>query len=228
MEQGVRAIVVARGGYGLSRIVHAVDWSMLRRHPRWITGFSDVTALHVEAAKQGVASLHCSNLTALGRADATARSSFIAALETPIRQRCWNGLRVLHHGCAAGTLFGGNLALLHASAAAGRLHIPLGSVLFFEDIGERPYRIDRMLTTLAVGGHFDRIVAVVAGQFTDCTPGLDGTTVAEVVSDCFTRYSVPVLFGAPVGHGRQNEPMVLGGSAEVFADGQAGRVLLGG
>ena len=213
----VAAILAARGGYGANRFAHGVDFTGLRARPRWIIGFSDVTALHVEAARAGVASLHACHLTAVGRGDARARAGLVDALEAPTRTRAFTGLRTLVPGSARGPLFGGNLTMLHACAAAGRLAIPEGAVLFFEDVTERPYRIDRMLTTLALGGWLDRVRAFVACDFTQCDPGPDKVTVADVVRERLGGLGVPVVTGAPVGHGLVNEPVVVGAPTLVDA-----------
>jgi muramoyltetrapeptide carboxypeptidase len=155
-DPDVAAILAARGGYGANRFVHGVDFAGLRARPRWIIGFSDITALHVEASRVGVASLHACHLTALGRSDGRARAGLLQALEDPLGTRVFDGLRaIVAPGRAEGPLFGGNLTMLHACAAAGRLVVPEGAIVFLEDVTERPYRIDRMLTTLAVGGHLE-------------------------------------------------------------------------
>ncbi|MCL2825521.1 MAG: LD-carboxypeptidase, partial [Polyangiaceae bacterium] len=147
-----KAIVAVRGGYGLHRIAHRIDWTALRTNPKWLVGFSDATVLHVEAAKVGVASLHATMVAGLGRGNDLARTQWIASITHPLHARRWSGLEVLRSGCAEGTSFGGNITVLHACAASGRLRIPPNSILFIEDVGEKPYRIDRMLTTLRVGG----------------------------------------------------------------------------
>jgi muramoyltetrapeptide carboxypeptidase len=216
-DPDVRAIVAARGGYGASRFVHAIDWAAFRAAPRWIVGFSDVTALHVEASRVGVATMHACHLTALGRSDARARCELIRALEAPREPRAFEGLRTLRAGFAEGTLFGGNLTLLHACAAAGRLVVPEGAVVFLEDVTERPYRIDRMLTTLEVGGHFARASAFALGDFTACDPGPDGVSVERVLAERLTRLGVPVIAGLPIGHDTRNEPVVLGARACIDA-----------
>ncbi len=212
-EPGVAAVLCARGGYGASRFAHRIDWSLLRRHPRWLCGFSDVTALHVEAAAAGVASLHACNVGALGRSDARTRAALIDQLEAPRRPRRFDGLTCLRPGTAEGTLFGGNLTLLHACAAAGRLRLPERCVLLVEDVGELPYRVDRMLTTLVVGGHLGRVTGVVAGDFTDCRPGRDGRSIRDVIDAVLSPLGIPIATGLPVGHGLVNEPLVLGAPA---------------
>lgn len=224
----VKAILVARGGYGLSRIVHRVDWTQLRAAPRWLVGFSDVTAMHVEAARVGIMSMHACHVGALGRADAALRAGMVGALEAPLSPRRWDGLRSARAGRAEGPWFGGNLTLLHACAAAGRLEVPEGAVLLLEDVTERPYRIDRMLTTLDAGGHFDRVSAFVLGEFVGCEPGADGVRVEDVLVERLIGRGVPVVLGAPVGHGRINEPVPLGARAVVEAGRDDASVRWGG
>jgi muramoyltetrapeptide carboxypeptidase len=215
-DDDVAALVAARGGYGASQLVHHVDWSVLRARPKWIVGFSDVTALHLEATHVRVASLHAPHLTAFGQGWSATHEAVFAALERPFH-RAFDGLDVLCAGAAAGPLVGGNLTLVHAQAAAGRLALPRGAVVLLEDVTERPYRIDRMLTTLLAGGHLAGAAAFVLGEFTDCGPGPDGVTLERVLRATLGQLGVPVLSGAPVGHGRRNEPVVLGAHAEVEA-----------
>ncbi len=218
LDPEVRLVLAARGGYGASRIVHAIDWSVLREHPRWIAGFSDVTALHVEAAAVGVASLHAAHLTALGRADLPLRQALFDAFESPTMPRRHHGLTTLRPGIARGPAFGGNLTVLHACAAAGRLFVPAGAIVVLEDVTERPYRIDRALSTLIVGGHLARAAGFALGDFTACDPGPDGVTAEEVLRERLGSLGVPVVAGLPVGHARRNDPIVLGLPARIEAD----------
>jgi muramoyltetrapeptide carboxypeptidase len=225
-EPEVGAIFCARGGYGSSRFVHRIDWSLLGRRPRWIVGFSDVTVLHVEAARQGVASIHGPNLTGLGRGCARTRAEMLAVLEHAERPRLLEGLQGLCSGHAEGPLFGGNLTLLHACAAADRLIVPAGAVLLVEDVGEQPYRLDRMLSSLGAAGHLARLSAVVVGELTHCDAAADGVTAADVLTELLVPLGVPVVTGMPVGHGRDNLPVVLGGHARVRAEGGRAQVEL--
>jgi muramoyltetrapeptide carboxypeptidase len=227
-DPGVKCIVAARGGYGASRFIHTVAWSALAASPRWIVGFSDVTALHVEAARAGVASIHGAHLTALGRGDHRARAAFTDVVEAPLRARSFSHLGTLVSGLASGPLFGGNLTLLHACAAAGRLLMPRGCVLFLEDVTERPYRVDRMLTTLAIGGHFDHVSGVVLGDFTQCDPGSDGVTIETVLAERLGALGVPVACGLPAGHGGRNEPLVFGARATLDASAGGATLVVGG
>jgi muramoyltetrapeptide carboxypeptidase len=226
-EPGVGAIFCARGGYGASRIVHAIDWQALRAAPRWLVGFSDFTACHLEAAAVGVASIHGPNMTGLGRGDGWARARLLELLERPATTR-HAPLTVLAPGSAGGPLFGGNLTLIHAAAAAGRLVVPKGAVLLLEEVGERSYRIDRMLTTLIVGEHLREVAAVVIGELDRC----DGSPSAlDVMAERLATLGVPVVAGVPVGHGVRNDPLRLGCRAfvEASADerGAGGSLVVG-
>lgn len=215
----VRAVVAARGGYGLTRITQAASLSRLAEDPKWIVGFSDVTALHVECARYGIASIHAHNCAGLGRGDALGRAALIDALEHPSRPRTFDALETWQGGSARGPLFGGNLTVLFTLAAAGRLFVPDGAVLFIEDVTESAYRLDRMLSALLVAGALDRVAAVAVGELTDCPAGPHGIPAEVAVRERLADLGVPVVAGVPAGHGRNNAPLVLGAPARV-ADGR--------
>lgn len=211
----IRAILAARGGYGASRFVHDLDFGAFEAAPKWVAGFSDLTALHAELGARGFASVHGPTVANVGRSDARARAELTRALEDPRASRVFDGLRPVAPGAATGLLTGGNLTLLHACAAAGKLRMPDQAILFLEDIGEKPFRVDRMLTTLRVGGHLARVRGVVVGDFTGCEPNVDGVTVADVVRDCLGSLGIPVAAGMPCGHDVRNDALVLGALASL-------------
>ncbi len=221
----LRAVICARGGYGLSRIVYRADLGALRRRPKWIVGFSDATALHLEASRAGVMSMHAHNAAGLGRADATARARWVAALEEPERPRRYEHLAIWKRGRARGPIVGGNLTLVFTAAAAGKLDLPWGCLLLLEDVTESSYRIDRMLTALLTSGQLDRIAAVLVGELTDCPAGPHGVSPEQVLQERLGGLGVPVAAGLPVGHGRHNDPLPLGMEAELDATGPTGAVL---
>ena len=223
-DPGLGAIVAARGGYGLTRIAHLAEYAGLRRHPKWIVGFSDVTALHVEAATLGIASIHGPNAAALGRSDDWTRQRFLRALESPTAPLEFAGLARVRSGFASGRLAGGNLSLLFTCQAAGRLHLPRGAILVIEDVTESSYRVDRMLSALLACGALDSIAGVVLGDFTDC-PDAHRVSVDTVLEERLGALGVPVVRGLACGHGRYNEFLPLGAHAELDAD--AGRLHIG-
>jgi muramoyltetrapeptide carboxypeptidase len=212
-----RAIVAVRGGYGLTRICHLARVPELLRHPKWCVGFSDFTALHLEAMQAGVASLHASNLAALGRADELARAQWLDALERPLARRTYAGLEVLTPGRCSGVLVGGNLTLLFTAAASGRLRLPDGCILFFEEVNEAPYRIDRMLTALRMSGQLAKVSGFCVGDLVDDDKPAARRAVAGVVLDCLGSLGAPLAMGLPVGHGRLNAPLPLGVLARLDA-----------
>ncbi|HVJ91128.1 MAG TPA: LD-carboxypeptidase [Labilithrix sp.] len=218
IDPAVEAIVCARGGYGAMRILDELPWDDFALRPKKLVGFSDVTALHVVANARGVATVHGPNVTGLGRSiTAAERASLIATLEDGTLAS-WSNLHVLVPGQARGPVIGGNLALVSAMAAAGRLVVPKGAFLLLEDLNERPYRIDRMLTSLLLGGHLATAGAIVFGGFTQCDAGPDGVSVRDVLVDRTRMLGVPVVAGAPFGHGAPNHAFVLGREAVLHGD----------
>src|SRR5690606_28050535 len=131
------------------------------------------------------------------------------------------GLRPLVGGVAEGPLLGGNLAVL--AALGGTPHAPPidGAILFLEDVGEAPYRVDRMLTTLREAGWLARVAGVVLGSFTACTPRDDGVTVDEVLAERLSDLCVPVVAGLEAGHRRNNLELPLGASVRIDASAGA-------
>ncbi len=223
LDDRVDAILCARGGYGSIRILDALPWDEFACRPKPIIGFSDVTALHLAANARGVPSVHGPNATGLGatRISAAERASLLAVLEDqPLAP--WTGLEVLSSASAplevSGVVVGGNLALVDAMATARRLIVPKGAIVVLEDVTERPYRIDRMLTSLLLGGHLANAGAIVFGDFARCDPGPDGVTVADVLRDRARKLAIPVLARAPFGHGAPNHAFPLGRTASVRGD----------
>jgi muramoyltetrapeptide carboxypeptidase len=213
-----RAVIAVRGGYGATRICRAADFGGLARHPKWCVGFSDFTALHLEALRVGVASLHAANLGALGRGDESARAAWLEALEQPLARRTFSELEVLSAGRACGTLVGGNLTLLFTAAASGSLVLPRGAILFFEEVNEAPYRIDRMLTALCASGRLDAVAGFCIGDVADdARPGAR-KEACRAVLDCLGHLGVPILAGLPIGHGVVNLPLPLGVPARLDAE----------
>lgn len=215
-----RAIVAARGGYGATRLLDHLDPARVRAHPKWLVGFSDVTALHALWARAGIQSVHGPMVAALGRAEPEGTERWCAVLEgcpgVSLAGTPWAD------GIATGPLLGGNLAVL--AALVGTPFAPPidGAVLLLEDVGERPYRIDRLLTTLGHAGWLDRVAAVVLGTFFDCSPGPDGVTAADVLAERLCGRGVPVVANLPIGHDALNVPVVLG--APVRVDGATGEI----
>lgn len=225
----VDAIWCLRGGYGTLRLLATIDYPALRRRPRPVIGFSDITALHSAIHRQcGIVTFH--GPTARSTLTEFSRESLASAL---VEQRDPCGAapaaRVLRSGRATGRVVGGNLALI--TALLGTPFAPNfdGAILILEDIGEAIYRIDRMLRQLILAGALQRCAAIVAGDFRpprDEVPA-DNRTLDEVLTEAATLAGIPCLAGAPFGHIADQWTVPLGAIAELDTEARTLRVLSG-
>jgi len=223
-DERVRAILAIRGGFGAGRIAARLDARRFRAAPKWIAGFSDITVLHAWAQRHGVASLHGPNAGGIGRSVVDAEA-VVAVLSGERREARWPVRAFDSFAPVEGLAAGGNLTVLLHEAAAGRLPPMTGRVLLVEDVGERVYRVDRMLAALVDGGHLAGVSAVVFGHFTRCDANVDGRTLERVARELGERLAVPVVVGAPFGHEEPNEPFVQG--APVVVSASEVRLMLG-
>jgi len=220
-----RAIFCARGGYGAMRLLPAVDPAPLLAAPKLLVGFSDVTALHALLNRAGLATVHGPVVTQLGRAPADAVAHLRALLfgEAP-RPGAWGapaggaglvGGATLTPGLARGPLLGGSLTLLAHLCGTPWLPLLGGAILVLEDVGERPYKLDRYLTQLALSGALRGLAGVAVGQLTDC----DGEAGAEVVRRLVRQLGIPAAEGFAFGHEDRNLALPLGPRATLVAPG---------
>jgi muramoyltetrapeptide carboxypeptidase len=219
-DDDVDGIWCVRGGYGAMRILPALDYDALRRRPKPLLGYSDITALHAAIGRRcDVVSFHAP--TARGVLTEFSRDSVVRAV---VEQRDPCGLaaaaRVLRGGRAAGRLVGGNLALL--AALAGTPYAPdyTGAILVLEDVGEAVYRIDRMLQQLRLCGSLDRVAGIAFGHFTEGTDPIDSALrpLDDVLREAADVAGVPALAGIPLGHVNDQWTIPLGAHAELDAD----------
>jgi len=220
-DPDARAVVMARGGYGLLRLLPFLDPALLAARPRPLVGFSDGTALLAYAARAGVAAIHGPVVTQLGNLGEGDQRALFDLLENPNPGVLLTGLGPVIPGRASGPLVGGNLEVF--SRLIGTRFLPdlAGAILFIEDLGERPYRIDRMLTALDLAGVFDAVSAVVVGEFTGCdepeATRAQSPTAEEVLIERLGRLAIPVVVGAAVGHGTRNRALPYGALCELDA-----------
>jgi len=214
-----RAVVMARGGYGLMRLLPFVDPGILVERPRPIVGFSDGTALLAFAARAGVASIHGPVVTQLGSLAGGDQRALFERLETPGPSLLLEGLEGLIPGRVRGPLIGGNLEMFSRLLGTPVLPDVSGAILFFEDLGERPYRVDRLLTHLDLAGVFGVAAGVVAGDFSSCREPEatrdDSPTAEEVLVDRLGRLPIPVALGGAFGHGTRNRALPYGTLCEL-------------
>ncbi len=229
----IRAIMPCRGGYGLTRILDRIDYDALRKDPKIITGFSDLTALHLAVARKArVITFHSPlpmyELTKEDPAHAFANNSFRRAIFASSYPKDEKGYSValaddrpapvkLVGGQGRGRLVGGNLSLVAATMGTPYAIEAKGNLLFLEDVNEAPYRIDRMLSQLRLAGVFEGVSGVILGGFTTKSAE-DATAIDEVLREYFGKSKVPVLMNFPVGHQVHNATLPHGALAELDAD----------
>ncbi len=217
-DPAIRAVVTARGGYGSARLLA----SLPKGPPRIFAGFSDVTSLHGALQARGQRSLHGPVLTQLGKQPADSVARFLALLDQTAPPAALTGGRPLVPGVAEGPLIGGNLSVLTRLIGTPYMPATRGAVLLFEDVGERPYRLDRMWTHLSLAGLFDGAAGIVLGDFTGCDEKGADYGSADVLRGLAEATGLPCAAGFPIGHGTVNLSVPLG--ARVRLDAAAGRV----
>jgi len=221
----VKAIMCVRGGYGTPRLLDLIDYRLIARHPKIFVGYSDITSLQLALWKK------CRLVTFQGPMvgvdladplDAITEELFWKLLTSPKKAGQVippdEPVSVVHKGKASGRLLGGNLA--HLVALMGTVHQPSfkDSILFLEDIGEEPYRIDRMMTHLRHAAVLNQVSAILGGQFTDCgpkDPSKPSLSLEEILREIGSKVPVPFLAGLPFGHEARKLTIPMGIRARV-------------
>ncbi|MGC4122447.1 MAG: LD-carboxypeptidase [Myxococcales bacterium] len=207
-----RAVFCARGGYGAMRLLAKLTLPKIHKP---LVGFSDVTALHGAMQAAGRVSVHAPVVTHLGALGASAAEPLFELLERPGARPVLRGRPVVEGRPVEGPVVGGNLSVLTRLIGTPFMPPLDGAILFFEDVGERPYRLDRMWQHLALSGAFSRLRGIALGEFEDCGEPKGGWTAEEVLGDLARATGLPCVIGLPVGHGRANQPFPLGARARL-------------
>lgn len=227
----VDAILMGRGGYGLSRIIDQLDFTKFLTHPKWICGFSDITVLHNHLhAQYGIASFH-SPMCGAFKPD-TVNECYITAFHAAITGKdlvyTSPPSRFNKHGVVEGILTGGNLCILaHLTGSASEVNTD-GKILFIEDIGEHYYQIDRLLLNLKRAGKLSNLKALLVGSFTEMedTERPFGQTIEEIIMDKVESYNYPICFNFPCGHQDENYTLTLGAKHRLSINDNGGRLEL--
>lgn len=201
-DKDVRAIVALRGGYGTMRILPALDYAGLKRTPKIVMGFSDMTAvLNAVATHSGIVTFH-GPVAALSTFTPFVQAEFERALMStrPIGSLHNPGTVTLHGGVARGPLAGGNLSLVSGCTGTPYAVATKGSMLFLEETEEEAYRVDRMLTQLELAGDFKRAAGIVFGACSHCDDSGNSLSLAEVYKGTIGRAGRPAVTGAKIGH----------------------------
>jgi muramoyltetrapeptide carboxypeptidase len=211
----VKAILCARGGYGMSRIIDRLHFKKFKKKPKWLIGFSDITVLHAHIYSNfRIASLHAPMAAAFNEGELN--NPYIHSLKEALEGNPAHYQAASHHlnrkGEAKGKLVGGNLALLaHLVGTDSDLDTD-NRILFLEDVGEYLYNVDRMMLQLKRSGKLKKLKGLIIGGFTESkdTERPFGKTVYEVLYEHVHHYKYPVCFGFPVSHDKENYALKIG------------------
>lgn len=238
-DPSVKAIHALRGGWGCARLLPLLDFTTIARSPKILLGYSDLTALLLPIhARGGFVTFHGINGASqwnafnvdwfrrvLMEGEAVTMANPVELQDSLVPTE--NRIRTITPGRARGRLIGGNLSVLTSLVGSGMLPDFTDAILFIEDVQEAPYRIDRMLTQLALAGILRRVRAVVWGRCTKCSPGegFGSLTISDVLDDHVKPLNVPAWEGAQIGHIDRQFIMPIGVEAEVDASAGTIRML---
>jgi muramoyltetrapeptide carboxypeptidase len=222
----IHAVLALRGGFGCSRLIPLLNEKRLRPHCKLFIGFSDLTTLHLFFRRRfGWVTLHGPMAASPALADMTpAEAVHLSSLLTDpgyMPRLSFPQLEAWAPGIAEGKLIGGCLSIIAASIGTPYEIKTEGKILFLEDFGEPPYRIDRMLTHLSLAGKFDSVAGLILGTFHECRSESGDYSAEEILRERLERLGVPVLGNFPAGHGPQNWSLPLGVRVRLDADARA-------
>jgi len=220
----IKAIFCSRGGYGMLKIIDRIDFRPLMKNPKWYIGFSDITVLHLWLSEKcNIVSVHGEmplNYSNPDKSDAT----FISlhdVLFGDLNSLKWEG-EFIRPMKAEGEVTGGNLSLVYSLIGTPAEPQMNGKILFIEDVGEHYYHLDRMLTSLKLGGKLEKLAALVVGGMNKMeeTKAPWGRSPQEIISGITSDYKYPVFFGFPAGHINDNRSFYIGLRAKINAEGK--------
>ncbi len=212
IDNETRAIFCSRGGYGAIHLLEGLSALPLERDPKWLIGFSDISALHALMTSKGIASIHAPMTKHLSRENGTDSNSYqlFEILRGKQPQYQWNSHTLNKCGNVSGKLVGGNLAVLQALINTSYDIFKKGDILFIEDIGEPIYKVQRMLYQLRLSGILQSLKGLIIGQFTNYHPDANFPDMEIMISEIISPYKYPVAFNAPIGHVNNNIPLIIG------------------
>ncbi len=232
-DKSLSGVFCLRGGYGTGQLLDYIAYGIIKKNPKVFLGYSDITALHLAINKfTGLVTFHgpvmlssFSELTADSLKKAIFSNKPIGKIANPLDRnpvRVKHPVRTINSGKAKGELTGGNLSLIISLMGTKYEINTKNKILFIEDVGEPPYRIDRMLTQLKTAGKLQKAAGVVFGKCEDCTPGSSASTwdlsLGEVLDNIFRDIKIPVFYGLTFGHTADQFTLPLSVQAELDAD----------
>ena len=222
-DPSISAIWCARGGYGTVRILDKLNFSMFRENPKWLIGYSDITALHNQFHNEGFETIHalmCTSLTDNLDNISESISTFKDAIFGEPLSYTLKGTDYNRVGTIKAPLVGGNLTMLHTMLGSKTSIDTSGKILFIEEIGEYKYHIDRMLQSLKRAGYFDNCAGVLVGDMSKMRKNttLWGTSIEQLILDALADYNFPIAFNMPAGHEKDNRAMIFGRTIDMTVE----------
>lgn len=216
-DSSIKAVLFARGGYGTVQVIEKVNFSKLRKNPKWIIGYSDITVLHSHLHQLGFATLHATmpiNFSKNSKASLLSIKKAIFQVGNIIESTPHQFNRL---GKVQSEVVGGNLSVLYSLLGSRSDLDPSGKILFIEDLDEYLYHIDRMVINMKRNGKFENLKAMIIGGMTDMNdnPIPFGKNAEEIILTYTEEYTFPICFGFPSGHLDDNRALILGVASEL-------------
>ena len=214
-NSNIKAIWSGRGGYGSVRVLDKLDYTAFLKQPKWIIGYSDITAFHSHIHNLGVETMHAMMGTSVDEKPALIVET-VASFKTAIfgKQLKYTipSSNYNKNGVVSGQIVGGNLALLSSMLGSNSQTDTSGKILFIEEIGEYKYSIDRMLQSLKRAGYFDNCAGLIIGDISKIKSNSTnwGSSIEQLVLDVVKEYDFPVMFDFPAGHEPDNRALIFG------------------
>jgi len=208
----IKAIWCAKGGYGTGRIIDQIDFSPLLKNPKWIIGYSDITALHLQLQKIGICSLHAQMPVGIENKSVTTRQSLRKSLFDKPYDIHYNSKFKSKSGYAEGQLIGGNLSVLYSVLGSKSVPDFKDKILFIEDLDEYLYHIDRMMLSLSRQGLLKQLKGLIIGGMTDMNDNKIpfGQNAHEIIKHYTKNLKIPIAYDCPTGHTYENLALTLG------------------
>jgi len=218
-DSSIAAVLFARGGYGATRILDDIDFTTFVSHSKWLIGFSDITALHLRLQTLGIAGIHGPMGTSFSQSGAQTSIDKLQSLLFTGKSELVSATPMFRSGTIEAEITGGNLALIVDSLMTSNEISTNNKILFIEEVGEKTYRIDRMLRQLLRAGKLENIAGLVLGHFSMVDDGESsfGASWKEVIMDVVDKFSFPVSFGFKIGHEPDNMPIIIGATYRLAA-----------
>ena len=222
-DPSIMAVLCGRGGYGVTRILEKIELEAIKKSPKWVIGFSDITALHLKLEQQGIASIHGPMGTSFVSGSNQLAINALQGLLFEGVSKIVASEAVIKHGSVTAAITGGNLSLIIDSLGTAAEIDTRNKILFIEEIGEKTYKIDRMFQQLLRAGKLDKLAGLVIGHFSEIDEGSTpfGESWHEVIKNIVEPYSYPLAFGFSIGHEPENMPLVMGGLYQLNVDSES-------